>query len=75
VCIPTLERFLTGVFTNMHLNTVPDMCVINFEIMKEVSTLRMRHDDEFYHMSELQYFVTCLHGIDVAKNILVSQLL
>ena len=59
----------------MHLITVPDMCAITFEMMKEVSRLRLRHDNEFYHMSELQYFVTCLHGIDVANNIFVSKLL
>lgn len=64
-----------SVFTNIHLITVPDMCAITFEMMKEVSRQRLLHEDEFYHMSELQYFVTCLYEIDVANNIFVSKLL
>jgi hypothetical protein len=57
----------------MHLITVPDMCAITFEMMKEVRRLRLLHDDELYHMSELQYFVTCLPGgDDVANTIFVS---
>jgi hypothetical protein len=54
---------------------MPDICAITFEMMEEVCTLRMCHDDEFYHMFELQYFVTCLHGTDVANNIFMSKLL
>jgi hypothetical protein len=59
----------------MHLITVLDMSAITFEMTKEVRTQRLLHEDEFCRMSELQYFVTCLHEIDVAKNIFVSKLL
>ena len=56
----------------MHTYTIPDMCSILFEMMKEVNRQTRVQEDEFYHLSELQYFVTMLHGIYQAHNIFVS---
>ena len=56
----------------MHIYTIPDMCSILFEMMKEVNRHIRVQEDEFYHLSELQYFVTMLHGIYQANNIFVS---
>jgi hypothetical protein len=56
----------------MHLFTIPDMSAITFEIMKEVNKQRLRDEDHFYHLSELQYYVTVLHGIYQANNVFVS---
>lgn len=66
------EVFYRSVFTDMHLITVADMCAITFEMMKEVNKQKLLHEDEFFHLSELQYFVTRLNGIDVANNRFVS---
>ena len=49
------------------------MSAITSEIMKEVNKQRRVPDqDEFYHLSELQYYVTLLHAIYQANNIFVS---
>ena len=56
----------------MHTYTIPDMCSILFEMMKEVNRQTRIQEDEFYHVSELQFFVTMLHEIYQASNIFVS---
>jgi hypothetical protein len=56
----------------MHLITAPDMCAITFDMMKEVNWQRLEDDEEFYHVSDLKYFVTRLNGLDVANNRFVS---
>ena len=66
------EIFYRSVFTDMHLITVADMCAITFEMMKEVNKQKLLHEDELFHLSELQYFITRLNGIDVANNHFVS---
>ena len=66
------EIFYRSVFEDMHTYTIPDMCSILFEMMKEVNRQTRVEQDEFYHLSELQYFVTMLHGINQAHNIFVS---
>ena len=48
------------------------MNVITSEMLKEVHKQRLLHEDEFFHLSELQHYVTTLIGIDVANNVLVS---
>lgn len=64
--------FYRSVFTQMHLITEQDMNAITFEMLKEVLKQRLLHEDEFFHLSELQYYVTTLNGIDVANQRLVS---
>lgn len=66
------DVFFRTVFTDMHLITMPDMCAITFEMMKEVSHLNVHYDDEFFHLKELQYFVTKLNAVDVANHEFVS---
>ena len=66
------DTFYRSVFTHMHLITEQDMNAITFEMVKEVHKQRLLHEDEFFHLSELQYYVTTLNGIDVANNVLVS---
>ena len=66
------DTFYRSVFTHMHLITEQDMNAITFEMLKEVHKQRLLHEDEFFHLSELQYYVTTLNGIDVANNVLVS---
>ena len=66
------ETFYRSVSTDMHLITGTDMCSITFEMMKEVSKQKLLHEDEFFHLSDLQYFVTTLNAIDVDNNYLVS---
>ena len=66
------EIFYRSVFTDMHLFTIPDMSAITFEMMKEVNSQRLLNEDHFYHLSELQYYVTVLHGIYQANNVFVS---
>ena len=56
----------------MHLITEQNMNAITFEMLKEVHKQRLLHENEFFHLSELQYYVTTLNGIDVANNWLVS---
>jgi hypothetical protein len=56
----------------MHLITAPDMCAITFEMVKKVNRQRLEHDDEFYHVSDLKYYVGRLHGLDYANNCFVS---
>jgi hypothetical protein len=64
--------FYRSVYTHMHLITAPDMCAITFETMKEVNRQRLEHDDEFYHVSNLKYYVTRVHALDVANNCFMS---
>ena len=66
------EVFYRSVFHDMYAITAADMSAITFEMMKEVNKQRRVPEDEFYHLSELQYFVTMLHGIYQANNIFVS---
>ena len=66
------EVFYRSVFHDMHVLTIPDMSAVTFEMMKEVNRQRRVSGDDFYHLSELQYFVTMLHGIDQANNLFVS---
>jgi hypothetical protein len=40
--------------------------------MAEVTNKKMLDEDEFFHVCELQYFVTRLNWIDVAINRFVS---
>ena len=56
----------------MYAITTADMSAITFEMMKEVNKQRRALEDEFYHLSELQYYVTLLHAIYQANNIFVS---
>jgi hypothetical protein len=61
-----------SVYTDMHPITAPDMCAITFEMTKEVDRQRLEHDDEFYYVSDLKYYVARLHGLDVGNNCFVS---
>jgi hypothetical protein len=45
----------------MYLNTMANMCAITFEMMAEVTNKKMLDEDEFFHVCELQYFVTRLN--------------
>lgn len=67
------ETFYRTIFTDMHLITETDMASITFEMMKEVSKqILLPDEDDFFHLSELQYFVGSLNGFDVANNRFVS---
>jgi hypothetical protein len=54
--------------TLLSVITAPDMCAINFEMVKEVNMQRLEHDDEFYHVFDLKYYVTRLHQLNYANN-------
>jgi hypothetical protein len=56
----------------MDLITAPDMCALTFEMMKEVNRQRLEHDEEFYHVSDLKYYVTRVHQLDLSNNCFVS---
>ena len=56
----------------MYAITTAGMSAITFEMMKEVNKQRRALEDEFYHLSKLQYYVTPLHAIYQANNIFVS---
>jgi hypothetical protein len=59
----------------MDLITAPYMCAITFEMTKEVNMQRLEHDDEFYHVSDLKYYVTRVHQLDLANNCFMSYFL
>jgi hypothetical protein len=59
----------------MDLITPPDMCAITFEMMKGVNMQRLEHDEEFYHVSDLKYYVARVHQLDLANNCFVSYFL
>ena len=65
------DTFYRSVFTQMHVITEQDMNAITWEMVKEVNRQRLLHEDEFFHLSELQYYVKTLHGIDVTNNCFV----
>ena len=66
------DTFYRSVFTQMHVITEQDMNAITWEMVKEVNRQRLLHEDEFFHLSELQYYITTIHGIDVANNCFVK---
>jgi hypothetical protein len=53
----------------------PDIYAITFKMMKAVNRQRLEHDDEFYHVSGLKYYVTRVHQIDLANNCFLSYFL
>jgi hypothetical protein len=69
------EVFYRSVYTHMDIITAPDMCAITFEMIKKVSRQRLEHDGEFYHVSDLKYYVTRVHPLDLANNYFVSYFL
>jgi hypothetical protein len=66
--------FYRSVYTHMDLITASDMCAITFEMMKEVNMQRLEHNEEFYHVSDLKYYVT-RDELDFANNCFVSYIL
>jgi hypothetical protein len=67
--------FYRSVYTHMDLITASDMCAITFEMMNEVNRLRLEHGEFFYHVSDLKYYVTRVHQLDLANNCFVSYFL
>lgn len=65
------ETLYKTIFTVMHLVTEDDMKAIVWEMLKEVNNQILLHEDEFYHVSDLQYFVHTITPIDVAHRSLV----
>ena len=65
------DTFYRSVFTQMHVITEQDMNAITWEMVKEVNRQRLLHEDEVFHLSELQYYITIIHGSDVANNCFV----
>jgi hypothetical protein len=59
----------------MDLITALYMCDITFEMMKEVNRQRLEHDEEFYHVSDMRYYVTRVHQLDLDNNCFVSYFL
>jgi hypothetical protein len=59
----------------MDLITAPDICAITFEMMKKVNRQRLGHDEEFYHVFDLKYYVTRVDELDLADNCFVSYII
>jgi hypothetical protein len=58
----------------MDVIVAPDKCAITFEMMKEVNRQRLEHDEEFYHVSDLKYYISRVHQLGLS-NCFVSYFL